>query len=219
MKVKGGGVLTPRGFLFELTGGALCLDLANTLDNRPTPRPKELLASYADLVSWAEQAGAVSRGEAAQLRRRATRRRREALAALRRALSLRETLFAVFSAAATGRAVPDDALSQLNRPLSEALSRQRVLPSARGYGWGWVEDERALDRMLWPVLRSAADLLTSGDLERVRECASQSCAWLFLDRSRNGSRRWCDMSVCGNRAKARRHYQRRKARARPERGS
>src|SRR5207302_22567 len=72
-------------------------------------------------------------------------------------------------------------------------------------------EEETLDRMLWPVIRSAADLLVSGEAQRVRRCASETCDWLFLDTSRNHSRRWCDMSGCGNRAKARRHYARAKA--------
>ena len=76
-----------------------------------------------------------------------------------------------------------------------------------------ADDEGALDRPLWPVLRSAAALLTSDDIARIRECAAERCAWLFIDHSRNRSRRWCDMRDCGNRAKARRHYARAKARA------
>ncbi|MBI4413448.1 MAG: CGNR zinc finger domain-containing protein, partial [candidate division NC10 bacterium] len=79
------------------------------------------------------------------------------------------------------------------------------------FAWRWTGDGQRLDRMLWAVTRSAADLLTSGELAAVRECEAETCAWLFMDRSRNRSRRWCDMKACGNRAKARRHYERKKA--------
>ena len=91
-----------------------------------------------------------------------------------------------------------------------ALARQRVTLTEDGYRWGWLDDEAALDRMLWPVLRSTADLLTSPDLASVRHCASESCDWLFMDMSRGQRRQWCDMRTCGNRAKARRHYERKK---------
>ncbi len=79
-----------------------------------------------------------------------------------------------------------------------------------GEGWGWVDaGEPALDQMLGPVARSAVELLTSGRRARVRECeGANGCGWLFIDTSKNGRRRWCDMKVCGNRAKARRHRQR-----------
>jgi predicted RNA-binding Zn ribbon-like protein len=87
---------------------------------------------------------------------------------------------------------------------------------AGGERWRWrwagdAESEPALDRVLWPVARSAAELLTSDDLAAVRECAAPDCRWLFLDRSRNRSRRWCAMATCGNRSKARRHYRRGRA--------
>ncbi len=207
--VRGGGASGPRGFLFELTGGALCLDFANTVDHRPAPEPRELLPTYADLLSWARQAGAIRAEEARHLEREAAGRRAEADAALEHARTLREALFALFSAAAEGRlASPPAALEALNSALPAALGRRRLAVSGGRAGWAWVEDPRALDRPLWPVVESAAELLVSEELPRVRECAAETCAWLFLDRSRNRSRRWCDMTVCGNRDKVRRHRRR-----------
>jgi predicted RNA-binding Zn ribbon-like protein len=213
MKVKGGGIETPRGFIFEISAGSLCLDLANTVDKRPTERPTERLERYADLVSWAEQAEVLTRRAGRQMLRAAAARPRRARAALSRARSLREALFGIFSAAANGRPAPDEALAMLNAALPDALAGLRVVPSENGFEWGWSVAERGLDRILPPVLDSAAELLTSPDLARVRECGADTCAWLFLDKSRNRSRRWCDMTVCGNRAKARRHYQREKRRS------
>lgn len=204
--VKRGGRSTPQGFEFELSGGALCLDFANTVDNRPTPERKDLLGAYADLVAWARQAEAVSATQAAALKKEAARRPREAEATLTRAKALREILFALFAAAAGGRRLSEPALLALNQAHSAVLGRSRLVAGARsGAGWAWNEEPAALDRMLWPVLRSASELLTSAELARVRECAADACEWLFLDRSRNRSRRWCDMTVCGNRDKVRRH--------------
>lgn len=216
-RVRGGGRMTAGGFLFELSGGALCLDFVNTLDERFAPRPRELLNGYADLLSWAVQAGAVPAARARALAGEAARRPGEARSALERARSLRERLFALFSAAAAGRRLPGDDLRSVSAALGGALGRLRLVPSSGPAArWVWDEDPRALDAALWPVLRSTADLLTSADLSRLRECASESCGWIFLDRSKNGSRRWCDMAVCGNREKVRRHRRRlRGIRARP----
>ncbi|HKC10644.1 MAG TPA: ABATE domain-containing protein [Vicinamibacteria bacterium] len=201
------------GNRFELTGGRPCLDLVNTLDARPTSHPRELLSSYADLLAWGEQAALLSPGQARRLRDRARRRGGEAEAARRRALLLREALYSLFSAAAAGRAVPPRALRLLNDALPRALARLRIVGGRGALGWGWSA-ETEFDRVLWPVIRSAGELLASPARERLRECAAPNCAWLFLDASRNRSRRWCDMSVCGNRAKARRHYRRKRARRR-----
>ncbi len=208
MRIRRGGLQTAGGFLFELTGGALCLDFANTVDERPTAAPKERLGTYADLVSWGAQSGALGREEAAALRRRAARSPAEAGRALARAREVREAIFSIFADRAIGRRPRQEALVVLEAALPGALGRLRIVPAGEGFAWGWRRDEEALDAMLWPVIRSAADLLTSGDLPRVRRCASPTCAWLFLDRSRNGTRRWCDMTVCGNREKARRFHRR-----------
>ncbi|MBI2081511.1 MAG: CGNR zinc finger domain-containing protein, partial [candidate division NC10 bacterium] len=106
----------------------------------------------------------------------------------------------------------DSDLAVLNAALAEALPLLGLVPEGNGFTWEWTANGQRLDRMLWPVARSAAELLTSGELARVRECEAESCAWLFMDRSRNRSRRWCDMKTCGNRTKARRHYERKRLR-------
>jgi predicted RNA-binding Zn ribbon-like protein len=101
-----------------------------------------------------------------------------------------------------------DDLATFNSALSAALAQSQVIKTAEGFAWDWNAAEDALDRMLWPVMQDAADLLTSSALDRVGQCADDQCGWLFLDTSRNRSRKWCSMKDCGNRAKARRHYQR-----------
>ena len=192
---------------FELSGGRLCLDFANTLDDRLTDHAKELLNRYTDLVSWSHQVGMVTERAAQRLMHQATRRPGDAAAVVERAIPLREALYRLFSAIVGKRQPPEADLALLNAALGEALARSRIVPTAQGFRWGWTDDE-ALDRLLWPVVRSAASLLTSEELAAVRECAAANCGWLFLDISRNRSRRWCNMAVCGNRAKARRHYER-----------
>jgi predicted RNA-binding Zn ribbon-like protein len=195
---------------FELSGGALCLDFANTVDNRPSTA-LELLRSYGDLVAWAEQSGAVDAAAASELRAEAGRRPGAAESALAGARALREAIYAIFSARAGGRDAPAGAVATLNAALAPSLARLRLDARDGGaFGWRWSLEDGALDGLLAPIVDSAAELLTSPDLARVRECEADNCGWLFIDRSRNRSRRWCDMSVCGNRAKVRRHYARTK---------
>jgi predicted RNA-binding Zn ribbon-like protein len=200
----------PQASDFEFSGGLPCLDFVNTLSGRLKDWPRERLRIYSDLVSWGRQAGLLSDLEAQRLIREARRRPAQAAAVLERAVRLREALYRLFSAAASRQAPSEGDLAALNAVLSVALGRSRIVPTDGGFGWDWADREGSLERVLWPVARSAAELLTSGELARVRECAETSCAWLFLDTSRNRSRQWCDMRACGNRVKARRHYARRK---------
>jgi predicted RNA-binding Zn ribbon-like protein len=198
----------------------VCLDFANTLDDRLTGHPHERLNGYADLVSWSQQSGILAKEAARGLAQEAARRPAEAAMALGRAIALREALYRIFSAVAGRRSVRPADLEPLNAVLGEALAALRIVRTAAGFAWGWSGDIGGLDRLLWPIAQSAAGLLTSAELRLVRECAAPSCGWLFLDTSRNHSRRWCDMKACGNRAKARRHYERKKgaekSTARPE---
>jgi predicted RNA-binding Zn ribbon-like protein len=196
--------------VFEFTGGRLCLDFANTL-NGSRAHPKETLLAYGDLVAWGRQAGILTDQEVRHLMEESRRRPEDAAGTLRHAIELRETIFRIFSAVADGRTPEHADLAALNDALSRALVHLRVSKPAAGFAWEWAAEREALDRMLWPVIQSAADVLHSGEVARVGRCGGRDCDWLFLDTSRNHSRRWCDMRGCGNRAKARRHYERQKA--------
>lgn len=197
---------------FELTGGRVCLDFANTVSRRPTPRAEDRLADYADLVAWARQAGLVTPGAARRLLERGRRAPGRARAALGAGRRLREAIYRVFSAVAGRRPPRAGDLEAVGQAVATAASRARVVPRGAGFEWAWAGEGEALDRMLWAVARSAAELLTADDLVTVRECEAPDCGWLFIDASRNRTRRWCDMRVCGNRAKARRFYARRRVR-------
>jgi predicted RNA-binding Zn ribbon-like protein len=190
--------------------GRLCLDFANTLIWRGSDREHDWLSSYANLVEWGKMAGTLSDATAQGLHRKAARRPAQAEEVLKAAVALREALYRIFSAISAGSSPPAADVDVLNAALAGALAHLRVFPAADRFAWDWVGDAGALDRMLWPVVWSAADLLTSEDLDRVGECEGEGCGWLFMDMSRNRSRRWCDMGDCGNRAKARRYYHRHK---------
>jgi predicted RNA-binding Zn ribbon-like protein len=195
----------------ELVGGELCLDFTNTTSRRATSSPRERLRSYVDLVVWWERVGVVDGGEAAWLRAEADRRPEDAARVLESARALREAIYRVFSANARGEEPSAADLSELNAALRESQARRRLVRRADGFDWEWAEDlADSLRAPLAPVAYSAAELLTSSELDRVKECLGENCTWLFLDGSRNRSRRWCEMRDCGNRAKARRFYARRK---------
>jgi predicted RNA-binding Zn ribbon-like protein len=197
-------------FHFDLSGGQLALDLANTVSRRHDPaRRKEHLEHFGDVISFAGQSKLISAREAAALRQHALQHPAEARRSLARLVQLREAIYRVFSAIAQHKAVPTEDLQAVNDAAVEAL-RHRVLTARNGgFRWEWAEQPGSrLDRLMWPPAQAAADLLTSRELSLVRFCEAPDCEWLFLDHSRNRSRRWCDMTSCGNRAKARRHYQR-----------
>jgi predicted RNA-binding Zn ribbon-like protein len=193
----------------NLIGGVLCLDFVNTVDPRHTPRRREYLDDYAALVAWGSHAGAIDAGQGERLREAAAGDPAEAERVLGRAIRLREALYPLFSRAAQEQPPAPGDLGVLQAELTRALPHLRVTWSPSGFVREWEKDSPLLELMLWPVAWSAEELLVYGPLERIRECPGQgNCGWLFLDLSKNASRRWCDMRVCGNRAKARRHYTR-----------
>jgi len=194
----------------ELVGGELCLDFANTVSSRTGMPRREYLTTYDELIAWSEHARILTGDEVSALLHRATRHPDLAADVLDRAIALREAVYRVFSAIVDHRATEQADLAVLNNALHQALARLEVRASTDGFKWAWTLGEDDLDRMLWPVAQSAARLLISGDLTRVRQCAREGCDWLFVDLSKNRSRRWCMMGVCGSRVKARRYYRRRK---------
>jgi predicted RNA-binding Zn ribbon-like protein len=197
-----------RAGTLSLLGGRPSLDFANTADWHASDNPIETLTSYSELVAWSVHAGILTGDQGRRLLAEAERLPAESNAVLGRAIALREAIYRVFSAISHGHDPQTSDLTVVNAELSWTLAQSRIVSTAQGFEWDWAGGEDALDRMLWPVVRDAADLLTSGELDRVGQCADGKCGWLFLDTSRNRSRRWCSMEDCGNRAKARRHYER-----------
>jgi predicted RNA-binding Zn ribbon-like protein len=191
---------------FQFVGGALCLDFCNSVGGKRETVAREYLHSYADFLSWSQQAGLVDNGRAEARLRAAQRRPAKAAAVLRRAKALREAIYRIFLAGAWKKKPEESDLEELNAELARCLPRLRIAAGKSGFGWEWRRENGALDDTLGPIARCAADLLVSGEtLENVRQCQGNNCGWLFLDSSRNHSRCWCDMRDCGNRAKVRRH--------------
>jgi len=209
---------------FELIAGAVCLDFINTLDDRFSSEPKELLKNYLDLTRFGEDAGILDEMRVDRLFARSQTSPEAAQQALNAAIELREAMFAVFVAVANRKPVPSAALLRLNqyilgaaqhaqlaplRPTPEQLAKKNGREKAR-FEWHFDALPSDFDDPLWPIARSAAELLASDQLAYIHMCASKTCQWFFLDTSKNHRRRWCDMTKCGNRAKVQRFYVRRK---------
>jgi len=193
---------------FELIAGNVCLDFVNTLDDRHT-KPKELLENYLDLARFAEDTGLLDSSRVDRLFARSQADPERAQEALKWARELREAIHDVFWAIINRRPAPPLALAQLNGSVQNAAEHMRLVPVKGGFEWNF-DDVNQFERVLWPIARAAADLLTSDQLPYVRACSSKTCEWFFLDTSKNHHRRWCDMTRCGNRAKVQRFYERQK---------
>lgn len=190
----------------RLLGGRLCLDFANTIED-PRGEPVDFLHDYDDLVRWSRYAGALD--EPLDLAEADPGAR----AVFRRALRLRAAIDATFRAIARGDEPAQDDLRTIQDEYLDAAGLAALAPVDGRFGWSW-QGERDLRRVLWPVVASAFELLSGGDLTRVRACpGSDDCGWLFYDDSRNRTRRWCSMDGCGSRVKMRRYYARSKHQA------
>jgi predicted RNA-binding Zn ribbon-like protein len=199
---------------FHLGYGALCLDFSNTVSWRGSSTPVDHLLTYGELIRFAQQSRLLSEDDARQLQREATRRPRVAIRALQQAVTLREALYRIFVRIADGRSSLAADLKTLNVSFPRALGHLRIGPADDGFAWKWQSDPQALDRLMWPIIRDAAVFLTSADLSRLRACANPQCRWIFHDGTRSGTRRWCSMAVCGNRAKVRQYCARTRLRRR-----
>jgi predicted RNA-binding Zn ribbon-like protein len=181
---------------FQLVAGHVALDFANTLDNRYDPaRRMELLPTAERFLAFARQSGILTAQGA---------RRLVAQHSLNRIIELREGLHFLFLAVAEKQAPPPTALQTLNRILAEARAAQTLVWEKGVFEWRSPKPVAPLHAIAF----AAEELLTSADRIHVRECSADTCRWFFLDRSKNHSRRWCDMKTCGNRAKAQRFHAR-----------
>lgn len=189
-----------------LEGGHLALDFVNTMgglhDDPPTPE-EELFDGYHDFAVWCARLGVISERQSAGLRAAANRDERAAQSALRRTRKLRdELLYPIFRAIADGRRPARDLLDQLRDRECEALRAARLENE-----WSWPPPKELTDP-LHPVVHAAVELLTHGPIDRVKTCGN--CRWVFLDQSRNRSRRWCSMDECGIQMKHARFVERRR---------
>jgi len=207
---------------FEYIGGQFALDFVNTASRRDTEELRDRLQTYQDLVAWAAAAHALPDCAPGDLDKAAVQHPRIAAKSLEDARALREALYRIFKAFAAGQDAPSAPVADmelLNAQFRRANAHRTLCcnnPNTHGaptFEWAWDANVAELDRVFWPVVLAAAELLTAGDPQRLKECGGEHCNWLFLDQSKNRSRRWCTMQDCGNRVKAKRHYDRQRAEA------
>jgi predicted RNA-binding Zn ribbon-like protein len=197
--------------VLRLLGGRPCLDFCNTIDPREGPRAVDHLTGYADVLQCARRTGLLSSRDAAALHTYAKREASAAQRSFRSAIRLRGALHRIFTSVVREQAAPREDLAFLGSMLARAAASAGLIQNGRGFVWSWIDRAESLERPLWLIARSAGDLLTSGELARVEMCAAPYCGWIFLDQSKNRSRRWCSMEGCGSRQKMRRLYARRRA--------
>jgi len=192
--------------VFEFVGGDPCLDFVNTVGGSREGVPRENLHAYGDLLSWAAQAHLISDQDRKSLEAFAIRDRLRSAEVLGRAIKLREAVYQTLYRLITQKPADERDLATINLELATALAHAKLVAEQKTFTWGWDARVSDLDLPLWPVVRSAAELLSNSDqLPLVRHCHGEGCGWLFLDQTKNHSRRWCVMKDCGNRAKVRRH--------------
>jgi predicted RNA-binding Zn ribbon-like protein len=204
----------------RFVGGRLCLDFVNTVRGRASAPGVggrndyldrvigDRLVTYDALLAWGTLTGVLTEEQHRTLKRRAGHRPREGAKVLARATALREAVHRLVKAGIEQWAPEANDLACFNAELRLARSRERLVASP-AFALAWDDDSAALDRVLWPVAASAAELLASPDLERVGQCPGDQCGWMFLDTSRSGRRQWCHMGDCGTLAKVRRFRQKR----------
>lgn len=196
----------------DLLAGRLCLDFTNTVGwHDSSEGSSEWLTSYEALVNWSFHADILEEQQAHALLNRAMDYPSEARRVLDKAIKLREAIYRIFSSISNDEKPTSIDLSILNEALSKAYGMLQVVPGENHFALKFINDEKTLDGMLPPIVQSTANILISEkELNRVKKCEGTPCGWLFMDTSRNRSRRWCSMEDCGNRAKARRFYERKK---------
>lgn len=183
----------------------LCLDFANSRYWRGTDQPTETLSTFDDLFTWMAAAHALD-GKTVEALRAAWSPTDTDYADT---IALREGLYRIFTAMATHAEPAPADIERFNRALTAAPARAQLIKHDGAYLWR-AELRPQLSDLLAPVLWTAGDMLAEPRRDRVRLCANEKCVWLFLDDSKSGTRRWCDMKACGNRAKAHRHYEKKK---------
>src|SRR5690349_11655563 len=164
---------------FQFIAGALCLDFANTIHNFRAEDKEEELLAISDLLQWAKEAGLLSGANHERLTARYNHNPREAAAALAKGTAIRDLLLSIFAGIANGRSISSQRQSELNAALAQAPGLLRVMKKSDRIETEWMSAAEGLSQVFFAVLTSAAQLLASDRLSRMRECSSADCTWLF----------------------------------------
>src|SRR5947209_10967640 len=190
-----------RADSLTLVGGELALDFANTCSGRGFPTHQDHLQRPEHVAQWAGHVRLLPPSDAEWLAQAAVADAKLGARLLREALGLREDVYQLGAAIAAHRPAPTERIESLAATHARALARARLTPVGGNFGWTWAPREAPVEAIAGPISLSALTLLQQADLTRVKQCQGEKCGWLFFDATKNKSRRWCEMEVCGNRAK------------------
>ena len=202
--------LSSRAGSLDLIADDLALNFANTESGRGFPSHQNHFREAANVVEWLRHAKALSVEETAWLRKRVAERADLAADLLAQALALRVAIHDIGAALGRRAKPPEAALANLSALHARCVAKAELAPGAVSCHWLWSVRASPVEAALGPIALAAVRLFTEGDFHRIRECGGHACGWLFYDRSKNNRRRWCEMEVCGNRAKQRRLAARRR---------
>jgi len=190
-------------FKLRLDGGNLSLDFVNTVEGRYEGPLTDYLRHYLDLITWTHFANAIDSTQKEKLSQISRKNPEEATQIYEDSIQLREAMHEFVVSLINRDEIPPASMQLINQWLSRALSNLELTRLDSDFVLGWRTENFGLESVLWPIIRSFVDLITSVDLTRLKQCSN--CGWAFVDNSKNKSRRWCSMEICGNRVKARRH--------------
>jgi predicted RNA-binding Zn ribbon-like protein len=197
-----------RADRLPLIGCDLALDFTNTSSGRGHSTHFEHLRTPENLVAWARHAKALAPADGDQVLRAIAADEALGSRFLKRALALREIIFTIGAEVAGRHRAPPESVEALAHVHAGCIAKARLTPHGAGFVWSWAPQDGPIEAVLGPIALSALTLLTQADLSRIKQCQGDHCGWLFLDTTKNKSRRWCEMEVCGNRAKQKRHQSR-----------
>lgn len=184
---------------YKFIGGQLCFDFTNTVSWRGLGHPHEWLDSFDNLAKWAQIAKVLSNQETREMKRRLSVQEEMGKKKLQQLKETRETLYNIFNSTINQVSPSEKDIRGLNRIAKKAMGHLELAPTSGGFGLNWQDNISEMDKIHYSIVRSAIQVLTTKDLTRVKKCPS--CQWLYLDMSKNKSRRWCTMEDCGNRHK------------------
>jgi predicted RNA-binding Zn ribbon-like protein len=193
----------------RLDGGRLCLDFTNTIHDRSSPQPEDYIRDIGDLLDWLALTKSLPRELVERMRRSAVATPRHAGKVFMAAIAFREVLYRVFSSIAGGDEIRTKDLLSLNAYIGDTMRNSRLQREGKKIVTTWDYRKGGLEKTLWPIVKSALDLLLEGNFDRIKRCPR--CHWLFNDTSKNGRRRWCSMDTCGGIDKSLRYYYRQKS--------
>lgn len=193
----------------QLDGGCPVFDFTNTISNRNDPDYFDYLTKYEDFIQWIDKVGLLSKGKLNAIIAFSKHHPRKSTDVFKQVMEARETTFKLFSSLAKNHKAERETLESFNHFLSEALSNMQVELGRTEIATSFnISEKTILKEPLYLLIKNAFDILSTQHFERIKECPA--CGWLFLDTTKNGKRRWCNMQVCGSNDKARRYYHRKK---------